>query len=589
MKLSVTPDLASPRRLLVVGLAVGVVIALALAMAIDVRMYFGDPDDATRLVMVRDLLAGQGWYDPSVARIAPPHGLVMHWSRLLDGAIAALLWALRQVAPAGPAEWLTRVVWPLAWIPPAVLAALWLARNLGGRSAVMIGAVLLIVDPEIYRQFIPSRIDHHNVQIVMTLVAAACVTTDSRRLAWGVVGGVATAMGLAVGLEAVVFHALIGGVWAGRFATDRRDRRPVAAYGAALALASVGLFLLQTPPPRWSLSVCDALAANLVVALAVAGGGMVAVACVGARLSPPWRGMLLALVGMAAGAAYLALDPVCAHGPFAEVSPVARRVWLDTVEEVQPLAVMLRLDRTTAIHAIVVLVMSLAAITLLMLEPPRRPRPAVICAGVLLGVAALSSVFVWRVFDYVFWLGLPVIAAAGSRIAARRLGDVMVPTLAAAVLLSPNVVGAVANVAVGALQPQAAAADPDEGLRQCSAPAAFRQLRGLPPGLVLSEPDLGPYVLAYTRDAVIVAPYHRLSPEIIAAHDALDAAPAAAAEKVRSLRARYVVDCRGLALLARAGGLGQRLRAGATPPWLQRLSPPGATLAIYQVLGRVVR
>jgi hypothetical protein len=122
-------------------------------------------------------------------------------------------------------------------------------------------------------------------------------------------------------------------------------------------------------------------------------------------------------------------------------------------------------------------------------------------------------------------------------------------------------------------------------LRRCSAPSAFRQLGALPAGRVLSEPDLGPFILAFTRDAVFVAPYHRLSQEILIVHDALDATPAAAAAKVRALGADYVVDCRGMATLpTRKGSFGQRLRAGAAPAWLRKLSPPGATLAIYRVL-----
>jgi len=41
-------------------------------------------DDAMRLVEVRDLLGGQSWFDLTQYRLAPPEGVRMHWSRLID-------------------------------------------------------------------------------------------------------------------------------------------------------------------------------------------------------------------------------------------------------------------------------------------------------------------------------------------------------------------------------------------------------------------------------------------------------------------------------------------------------------------------
>ena len=45
-------------------------------------------DDAMRLVEVRDLLAGQGWFDLTQYRLSPPGGVAMHWSRLVDVPLA---------------------------------------------------------------------------------------------------------------------------------------------------------------------------------------------------------------------------------------------------------------------------------------------------------------------------------------------------------------------------------------------------------------------------------------------------------------------------------------------------------------------
>src|SRR5436190_16031862 len=50
-----------------------------------------DPDAFLRLVQVRDLLAGQGWFDLVQHRMDPPGGALLQWSRLIDAPIAGLI------------------------------------------------------------------------------------------------------------------------------------------------------------------------------------------------------------------------------------------------------------------------------------------------------------------------------------------------------------------------------------------------------------------------------------------------------------------------------------------------------------------
>src|ERR1700749_2947192 len=42
----------------------------------------GDTDDNMRIMQVRALLHGQGWYDLRDYRMNPPYGANIHWSRL---------------------------------------------------------------------------------------------------------------------------------------------------------------------------------------------------------------------------------------------------------------------------------------------------------------------------------------------------------------------------------------------------------------------------------------------------------------------------------------------------------------------------
>jgi len=61
-------------------------------------------DDAMRLVEVRDLLAGQNWFDLTQYRLNPPGGVVSHWSRLIDLPLALLIKANELVLPTALAE-----------------------------------------------------------------------------------------------------------------------------------------------------------------------------------------------------------------------------------------------------------------------------------------------------------------------------------------------------------------------------------------------------------------------------------------------------------------------------------------------------
>src|SRR3954467_13225855 len=62
----------------------------------DIRWFgLGDTDDNMRIMQVRALLHGQGWYDLRNYRMNPPYGANIHWSRLVELPIAGLILSLR--------------------------------------------------------------------------------------------------------------------------------------------------------------------------------------------------------------------------------------------------------------------------------------------------------------------------------------------------------------------------------------------------------------------------------------------------------------------------------------------------------------
>ena len=92
--------LSEPDRRLCLGVTP---LAVAIAFVVSIALCWGsvrdawmtgnfyDPDDAMRMVQVRDFLAGQSWYDLTAWRLDPPNGSFMHWSRALDVPLALLM------------------------------------------------------------------------------------------------------------------------------------------------------------------------------------------------------------------------------------------------------------------------------------------------------------------------------------------------------------------------------------------------------------------------------------------------------------------------------------------------------------------
>jgi hypothetical protein len=593
MQLPETPDLTSKRRLIALGLAITFVVVAALAFTEgNITKTLGDTDDAMRLVLVRDLLHGRGWYDQLITRLQPPQGIFMHWSRLLDGALAACLWLVGQVTSATNAELVVRFVWPLLWIAPAVIAGLAITRGLGGKLAVFVCAFLMLSNTTLFVQFRPGRIDHHNIQIVMAVIAVACAMAGTQRLRFAAVAGVATGLGLAIGIEALAFHALAGASFALSAAMDRNEAKPARAYGLALVAATLGFYALQTPFERWPLPFCDALGANLVGTILVAGLGVAAFATWGARFGLKARFVQLAVIGAVAAGVYIAANPACLHGPFAAVDPRLRPIWFDNVNELESWPKLWLQHRDSALISIFMGVMSAAAASLLLLTRWRRWDRATLLGAALVGLATVAASRAWRMEDYEFWFGIPTLAAAIGWLASVAWRGAMLPTAVASLVLSPVplAVGVDDGLKLIPSKPTpgqakvAAKPAPKSGISdQCFEVRAYGPLAHLPPGVVLGEIDLGPFVLAHTADSVLAAPYHRMSWGIWKAYEALGGPSSMAQARLKALKVAYVADCQLNPLRVNPNGFEGDLRRGHIPAWIEHITPRNQIIQIYRV------
>jgi hypothetical protein len=297
----------------------------------------GDPDDVLRLVQVRDLLAGQGWFDLHQYRIMAPEGVLMHWSRLVDLPIAATIVALRPLLGTANAEIAAAVIVPALTVLCTLALAMHAANRLFGRDTAVAAGIIVGLSGIVLHQMQPLRIDHHGWQIVSALGAVVGLhARDPRRGGW--VLGLALAAGLTVSLEGLPLTALFIGVVGLRAVIDGQWQR-LGHAAAALALATAGLFLACRGLGDL-VEHCDAVSPMHMAAL-----GWVALC--GAGLTqwrpsrrPSSRLLALAVLALAAGgaAAIVALAaPQCANGAFGGIDPYVKSHWLDNVREGRPI------------------------------------------------------------------------------------------------------------------------------------------------------------------------------------------------------------------------------------------------------------
>src|SRR5207237_7668606 len=131
------------------------------------------------------------------------------------------------------AERLMRTVWPMLWLLPTMAGMTAIAWRIAGREAALVALLLALVGLPAFHQFRPGRIDHHNVQVALSvLVVAATVWSD--RVRWAAcAAGAVTGLALAIGLECLPYLLVCAAVFAVRFVVDRNGSPAAADYGLA--------------------------------------------------------------------------------------------------------------------------------------------------------------------------------------------------------------------------------------------------------------------------------------------------------------------------------------------------------------------
>ena len=555
-------------------------------------------DDAMRLVEVRDLIAGQGWFDLIQHRLDPP-GMAMHWSRVVDAPLAALILLLRPLLGGHGAEIATLMLWPTMLLGAALLLAAAIARRMVDgihQHMVQIAAIMLAalsVPALIY--FRAGAIDHHNAQMVLLLGFLFLLSGIERSYVAAGLAGLSASLSLTIGLEmlpaiAAACVATLGLlIWRGSDVS-----RQIGLFGATLTGSSVLLAVLLLPSHAFGAPVCDAFGAPFL--LLIAGGGVILMLVAAVdhwRSSLPARMAAAAMTGAILLTAFFRLYPGCIASPYAAVDPLVTSVWLDHVAETMSLPTMLQLEpqKILGFYGFPVLTLVLAAMAMVRTAPRFQFRWIVVFAT----LAALVGTSFWEMRGAA---AATVVAAPILPASLASLWSIREPgrkLLIAALLASP------ASFAAGGLmarplidwvvQPKWTMAVQD-ATSSCRAVSSLVPLAQLARGRVMAPIDLGPGILAATDHSVFAAPYHRNNDGNRAMLSLMLADPAAARRMLSDRQVDYVVICAGsleqadFVRLAPAG-LAARLGRGETPDFLQPVQlNPVSRLAAWRVRSR---
>lgn len=560
-------------------------VLLLLALPEVAAWRFPDPDDAMRLLEVRDWLAGQSWWDVAQHRLN--HGdFPMHWSRLVDLPLAGAMIVLDPVFGAATGDRIAAVVVPIATLLAIMALAAAITRRAAGVEPARLAVLVVALSTPIVAQARPLRIDHHGWQVALAL-AAVLVLLGRPSARRGAATGAILGTLLTVSLEGMPIAASVAGVAALYWAIDPRARGQLIALGWSLAGSALFLHIATRGPGAFA-PACDAISPTWLGALVVAATGVTFSTAL-SRFSLPVRLAALATTAVLAGMVLRIAAPVCLEGPFATLPPLVYRLWYLQVGEGRPLW------EQPASWAWLTIGLPLAGIA----GSAHAARGATgevrarwLMLLALQFAATGVAIMVNRAGATANAIAVPgasalLLALLTRARAVPATGRRVLATLGALLLASPGQVGAMVFAAAqhreAASDAAAAGAPP-----RCTSFADVAALAALPPGLVFAPVDISPEILVTTSHRALAGGYHRGAHAIDAVMRAFLARPGQAMAAIRASGADYVALCPGVneidvyAALS-PNGLAARLARGERVAGLAPIRLPGARVLAWRV------
>lgn len=547
----------------------------------------GDTDDNMRLMQVRALLDGQGWYDLRNYRLSPPRGFDIHWSRIVDLPIAGLILLLRPLVGVAEAEKLAAGIAPLLPLGVVLVSLGATVRRLVAPLAWPLAIVFMMSSTAALMMFMPDRIDHHGWQLAMLSLSVAGLC-DPKGARGGAIVGLASALSLAIGLEMLPYCVMAGAIIALRWVWDAAERRRLLSYALTLGGGCAAGYVIFASEANRAMR-CDALTPIWLSVFVAAGAGLALLA----MLSPADRRarlLLAAGTGAAIAGAFALMFPQCLARP-EQVSDELYASWLSNVREAKPIY---RHPFRMAFPLAALPVMGIIGAGIATWHAQRSDRLAG-WASVSLFALFSAAMLLWQVRAGAAaqLMAIPGVTALAFLLLPWLLAQrSIVVKLFGGAAMFMLISGSFATVMLRTLpidRPKPYVQRVNRATGRCLTVPAMQPLNRLPRTTIFTFVDLGPRLITLTHHDAIAGPYHRNGAAILDVHHAFKGSP----EQARAIMTRHgatlMLVCPNMAESTvyrdRApGGFYDRLAHGETFDWLTPLPlPKGSPLRLFQI------
>jgi hypothetical protein len=545
------------------------------------------PDDQLRLVQLRDFLNGQGWFDNRQYRLNPPEGAPMHWSRLIELPLAALVLLGAPLIGQVQAEIVASTVVPLSLFGFIIFLLAYIASRVGGQVAGITAPVMAAISGPLLVQLRPMRIDHHGWQIAMAVLALASLFHAQAQKA-GIVLGVAVAVWLHISLEgapmAAAFFLFLGWQWLAHRDAAARLFWTITSFSAA----SLALFL-GTQAQGFGASVyCDTVSPPHIWAISAASACMLP-----GLMVAPRRAALRALIMLSAGvAAVLVLGfraPQCLTGAFSTLDPLVREYWYVYVQEGMPIW---HQSLSTAAILLAGPVVGFGSSLYLAHKATGQDRDRLITLSFFTLCGFILSLLVLRTVSVASAYAIIPAALLVAHIFARyRRENVPLRRVLCVVAMLFLVMPGSWLSSLMDIWPTPQTAQEvqrEKSLAACESAQSVAALGALPVGQFIAPFDMAPMILARTEHSVLASSHHR---NARAMHDHIQVfrSPPAVAHRLLNKRGiDYVAVCADEEELADyvrkdPDGLWAGMAKGKVPDWLVPLPVMGKGIRVWRV------
>lgn len=547
-----------------------------------------DPDDALRLTQLRDFLAGQSWFDTTQYRMNAPEGAPMHWSRLIELPLAALILLLRPLFGQPIAEMIAGSAVPLFLLGWIAWMLSRIATRLSSREAGVAAALITLSSGALLIQLRPMRIDHHGWQMAMAVLALSTICWSNVRKA-GIVLGAALAVWLHISLEGApmtaAFFILLGLRWVRDASEGPRLSWTIGSFALASLLLFFGTQASGIYAPIW----CDTISPPHIGAIGLATLVMLSAI----RLLPDdWR-IRLAAAAVAGGGVLAILfmaAPQCVGGAFGNLDPVVREYWYSKVSEGLPVW---HQSWRTSVNLGAGLLCGAVSWLILRGRLKRDDRRKLDAIGFFLFYGLLLSIVVMRTVSVATAYAIPVTAVLIAHLFKRYRQSkkpVQRVALVASMLFLLVPGAAVSSLTREAPQKsnkeQIAGAGTSNG--DCQSALSVRALSTLPRGTFVAPFDMGPMILAQTPHKVLASSHHRNEAAMRDHIQIFRSAPDASRSLLQSRSIDFLAVCEREAELGfyekkDPNGLWAQVKKGNIPSWLEPLPDRGEGIKVWRV------